>query len=92
MKRASGKERASEADQLEAPETVVAPADARWLNGVNRQLRPDAPSQRLEASQAAVVKRKAEAMPEDERKRRDAERNRINRARKAAEKAAEIAV
>lgn len=35
-----GKERASAPDQPEAPETVQ---DARWLNGVNRQLRPDAP-------------------------------------------------
>ena len=33
-----GKERMT-ADQCEAPETVQ---DSRWLNGVNRQLRPDA--------------------------------------------------
>ena len=75
-------------DQHAAPETVQ---DTRWLNGINRQLRPDAAEQRLVASQAAAVKRKAEAMPEDQRKRRDAERNRKNRARKAAEKAAAAA-
>ena len=38
-----GKEPASAPDDIEAPETVQ---DTRWLNGVNRQLRPDAPSQR----------------------------------------------
>ena len=75
-------------DQHVAPETVQ---DTRWLNGINRQLRPDAAEQRLAASQAAAVKRKAEAMPDDERKKRDAERNRKNRARKAAEKASAAA-
>ena len=66
-----GKERASLApDQHEPPETVQ---DARWLNGVNRQLRPDAPSQRQAASAAAAAKRKANAMPEAERKRKRAE-------------------
>ena len=60
-----GKEPASAPDDLEAPETVQ---DTRWLNGVNRQLRPDAPSQRQGASAAAAIKRKAGAMSEEERK------------------------
>ena len=63
------KEHASAPDQPDAPDTVQ---DSRWLNGVNRQLRPDAPSQRQAASAAAAIKRKAEAMPEAERKRRKA--------------------
>ena len=91
MNCASGKERASYADQLEAPESAIAPDDARRLNGMNRQMQPDAAAQRLAASQAAAKKRKANAMPEDERKMKDAERNRLNRARKAAEKAAAAA-
>ena len=56
-----------EPDQLEAPDTTVAPDDARWLNGVNRQMQPDAPSQRVAASQRAAEKRKANAMRPDER-------------------------
>lgn len=85
-----GKERASASasDQHEAPETVQ---DTRWLNGVNRQLRPDAPSQRQAASAAAAAKRKAGAMTEEERKARDAERNQRNRAAKKAKLAAAAA-
>ena len=65
-----GKERASLApDQHEPPETVQ---DPRWLNGVNRQLRPDASSHQHIASEAAAAKRKAQAMPEGERRRRRA--------------------
>ena len=77
----------SSADDDETLTQMTAEA-SRWLNGVNLQLRPDAAEQRQRASQAAAVKRKAEAMSDDERKSRDAERNRRNRARKAAEKAA----
>ena len=44
-------------DQLEAPETAVAAEDARWLNGVNRQLRDDAVRQCAAASKAAAGKR-----------------------------------
>ena len=65
----TGKERASSPEHPEAPETVQ---DARWLNGVNRQLRPDAPTHQQVASEAAASKRKANAMPEDERKRKRA--------------------
>ena len=90
-----GKERVPAPDQHEAPETVQ---DVRWLNGVNRQLRPDAAAQRLAASQAAAAKRTANAMPEDERKakrRQHAkevrERQRAERAAAAAEPAAEPA-
>ena len=39
-----GKERADAPDQSDKPESA---ADARWLNGVNRQLQPDAQMQRL---------------------------------------------
>jgi hypothetical protein len=83
-----GKERASSPDQHEAPDTAIAPDDARWLNGVHRQMQPDAPSQRQAASRAASAKRTANAMSEEERKLKDAERNRQKRAKKAAEKAA----
>ena len=59
-----GNEPALAPDQHEAPETA---ADSRWLNGINRQLRPDAASHQLAASTAAATKRKAEAMPKTER-------------------------
>ena len=84
-----GKEHAVAQDQHEAPETVQ---DTRWLNGVNRQLRPDAQSQRQAASQAAAEKRKAAAMPVDERKRKRAEHAKFIRAQeKAAREAAAVA-
>ena len=67
-----GKEAAP--DQLEAPETVMAADDVRWLNGVNRQLRPDAAQQRSAASAAAAAKRKAAAMTVKERKEGEAPR------------------
>ena len=68
--------------------------DTRWLNGVNRQLQPDAPSQRQAASHAAADKRKANAMPEAERKRRRADHaKQVRAAAKAArEQAAAAAV
>ena len=50
-------------------------------------MQPDAPSQRQAASQAAAAKRTASAMTEEERKLKDAERNRQKRAENAAEKA-----
>ena len=55
----TGKERASSPEHPEAPETVQ---DARWLNGVNRQLRPDAPTHQQVASEAAASKRKANVL------------------------------
>ena len=70
-----------EPDQLEAPESAVAVDDARWLNGVNRQLRDDAVAQRSAASKAAAAKRTAGAMSPaarvakrqaDQRRRREA--------------------
>ena len=72
-----------------APETAQ---DPRRRNGVNRQLRPDAPSQRQAASAAAAARRKERAMPETERKAKDAERNKRKRAAKKAELAAAAAV
>ena len=66
-----GKERATPADQHEAPETV---ADSRSLNGINRQLRADAPAHQLAASEAAATKRTSQAMGESERKRKRAAR------------------
>ena len=59
----SDKEAAQAPDQPEPPETI---ADPRWLNGVNRQLQPDAALHQQAASQAAGEKRKANAMPKDE--------------------------
>lgn len=79
-----GKERAAGAsDQHEAPESA---ADARWLNGVNRQLQPNAASQRCAASQAAAAKRKASAMTQEERKAKRAQHMREVRAARAAAK------
>ena len=78
-----GKEAAP--DQLEAPETAMAADDVRWLNGVNRQLRPDAAQQRSAASAAAAAKRKAAAMTVKERK----AKRRVDQTRRRAEKKAE---
>ena len=47
-------------------------------------MKADAPSQRQAASAAAAAKRKAGAMSEAERKAKDAERKRLNRAAKKA--------
>ena len=84
-----GKERMAPSEDDAA--TQMTAQDSRWLNGVNRQLQPDAAEQRVAASRSAASKRKADAMPEDERKRREAERSRLNRKKRAAEKAAAAA-
>ena len=85
----SGKERALEGgalDQHEAPETAVAADDARWLNGVSRQLRADAPAQRAAASKAAAAKRTAGAMSAEQRAEKRRADQRRRRARRQAEK------
>ena len=85
----SGKERALEGgapDQHEAPETAVAADDARWLNGVSRQLRADAPAQRAAASKAAAAKRTAGAMSAEQRAEKRQADQRRRRARRPAEK------
>ena len=84
-----GKERAAPASIASADDETV--QDTRWLNGVNRQMRPDAPSQRQAASQAAAVKRKAAAMPEAERKRRRADHAQMVRAQQKATREAAAA-
>ena len=71
--------------------TQITAQEGRWLNGVNRQLRPDAAAQRLAASQAAAAKRTANAMSEEESKAKKAKHKREVRAQKAAEKAAAAA-
>ena len=86
-----GKGRMVPSSEEDDAATQITGEESRRLNGVNRQLQPDAAAQRLAASQSAAIKRKADAMPEDERKRKDAERNRLNRKKKAAEKAAAAA-
>ena len=73
---APGKERMAPAPADDQQTTQ----DTRWLNGVNRQLRPDATTHQHVASAAAAAKRKAGAMTEEERKAKDAERNQRNRA------------
>ena len=82
-----GKERAVAPDQHDAPDTVQ---DTRWLNGVNRQLRPDAAAQRLAASQAAAAKRTANAMPEEERKAKRRKHAKEVRERQRAARAAVV--
>ena len=62
----SGKEPAAPDDAS----TQLSWQEVRRLNGINRQLRPDSAAQRLAASQAAAAKRRADAMPADERKAR----------------------
>lgn len=61
--------------------------DSRWLNGVNRQLQPDAAQQRQSASLAASDKRKENAMSEEERKAKRALHAKEVRARDAANRA-----
>ena len=78
-----GKQPATAAQEASADDEQTQ-QDARWLNGVNRQLRPDAASQRRAASAAAAAKRTANAMPESERKRRRAEHAKKARAAAAA--------
>ena len=55
----SGKEHAALSLAPAAIADDATTQDTRWLNGVNRQLRPDAASQRQAASAAAAAKRKA---------------------------------
>jgi hypothetical protein len=85
----TGKEPVHASDQPEAPETS---ADSRWLNGVNRQLRPDAASHQRAASEAAAGKRKAAATTGEEKdaaeRRRADRRNAAKRAKRAAAAAA----
>ena len=90
-----GKERVQDhPDQLEAPDTVLAPDDARcWLNGVNCQMQPDAASQRVAASQRAAEKRMANAMPTDERAaKRLADQQRRRKAQQERKQAAAVAM
>ena len=93
----SGKERVKDAvpdaDLLDAPDTVLSPDDARSLNGINRQLLPDAASQREAASRAAANKRSATAMSKEERaaKRLKDQQRRRREQKEAAERAAAAA-
>ena len=78
------KECALLADQADAPDTVVATGEGHWRAGVNRQAQAAAREHQVAASQAAAAKRKADAMTAEERKAKDAERNKRNRADKKA--------
>ena len=80
----SGKEPAAPDDAS----TQLSWQEVRRLNGINRQLRPDSAAQRLAASQAAAAKRRADAMPADERKAKRAQHMKEVRARQRAERAA----
>jgi len=73
----SGKEPAAPDDAS----TQLSWQEVRRLNGINRQLRPDSAAQRLAASQAAAAKRRADAMPADERKAKRAQHMKEVRAR-----------
>jgi len=86
----SGKERASIAhDDDDATQATT--EESCWRAGVNRQAQPQAQQHQLAASQAAAAKRKAEAMPESESKRRAAEHKKEVRALEKAERVAAVA-
>ena len=89
----SGKEHAALSLAPAAIADDATTQDTRWLNGVNRQLRPDAASQRQAASAAAAAKHKAmtgEEKAAAERRRSD-RRNEGKRARRAEAKEATAA-
>ena len=81
--------------QQRAPEAAAHDNDdnwtqaSRWRAGVDRQAQPQAQQHQRAASQAAAAKRKAEAMPEEEVKRRAAAHKREVRAKEKAEKEAD---
>ena len=81
------------ADLDAATSTTADTREAQWRAGVNRQAQPAAVSHQQAASQAAAVKRKANAMTGTEKesadRRRADRRNEAKRARRAAAKAAE---
>ena len=80
----SGKERAAPSSASVADADDATTQDTRWLQGVNRQLRSDAPSHQQNASLAAVAKRKANAMTGEEKAAADRARaDRRNEAKRA---------
>ena len=69
--------------------TQVTTEEGRWRAGVNRQSQPSAQEHQRAAGIASGAKRKQNAMSEEDRKAKDAERNKRNRAeQKAAREAA----
>ena len=54
-------------DDEDAATAPITGREAQSRAGVLRQLRPDAPDQRVAASKAAAAKRSAGAMPKEER-------------------------
>ena len=69
--------------------TQVTTQEGRWRAGVNRQSQPSAREHQRAAGIASGAKRKQNAMSEEDRKAKDAERNKRNRAeQKAAREAA----
>lgn len=79
---------ADHADQVDAPDSVATVEESRWRAGVNRQARPDAHEHQAAAARALGEKRKANAMPKEER---DARRNEAKRAKRAEAKEREAA-
>lgn len=75
-------------EQLDAPESLASADESRWRAGVNRQARPDAVQHQVAAARALGEKRKAHAMPKEER---DARRNEAKRLKRAEEKQREAA-
>ena len=73
------------ADLEMATSTEIDTHEAQWRAGSNRMAQDDAHGHQVAASQAAALKRKANAMSADERKRRDVERKRTSRAQEAAD-------
>ena len=64
----SGKERTAPSAAHVAGADDATIQDTRFLQGINCQLRPDAPSHQLAASRAAAAKRKATAMAGEEKR------------------------
>eukprot|EP00966_Prymnesium_polylepis_P106784 2472037-Prymnesium_polylepis.1 len=65
--------------------TQATAQESRWRAGVNRQAQPMASLHQHAASMAAAAKRKANAMPEEEAKRRKADHKKEVRAQQKAE-------
>ena len=86
-KKCKGKRAEPTADeQRDAPETVVASTEGHWRGGINRQSQPAAHQQhQVAASQAAAVKRRGAAMPDEERKAKAASHMAGVRAQQAAD-------
>ena len=85
-----GKGKAPANEQIDAPDTVVDSREGHWRGGVNRQSQVDVQAHQVAASQAAAAKRKAMAMPDAERRAKEAKHKADIRALQAADSDGEL--